>query len=281
MNHITKTLAYSVSVLFFGSSCASRELGSDFSSIGSPYGQIEGFVRQSGERVCVHKFEAQKGYKVSDPSGPTRVDCGTNVRWVAREDLTYSSNAMGKWLQEIRPGGVIKLNMQYATNQIFPMGNGAHRINEPLYGQGRCFVHPRLVSMLNAADSALRSRNPNLRLMLLDCYRPNYVSQRMWDLVRDPEWVAADGKSSHNRGGAVDLTLATVEGLEALAVDMGGEFDEFSSVSHYRAEGISPESREYRRILREAMQGAGFRPYDSEWWHFSADGHAEFLDLPL
>lgn len=75
-------------------------------------------------------------------------------------------------------------------------------------------------------------------------------------------------KSGHTRGSTVDLTLFDMSTGKEL--DMGGTFDYFGELSHpdYR-KGITQTQYDNRMILREAMLRFGFRPYDSEWWHFT------------
>ena len=65
-------------------------------------------------------------------------------------------------------------------------------------------------------------------------------------------------------------------------VDMGGTFDWFGHESHPDYGG-NPETLEYtgpesaitseqfhnRMVLRSAMLRHGFKPLDSEWWHFT------------
>ena len=86
-------------------------------------------------------------------------------------------------------------------------------------------------------------------------------------------------KSGHTRGSTVDLTLFDMNTEKE--VDMGGTFDWFGSESHPDCGG-NPATGEYRQndtitaqqfanrmILRRAMLRHGFKPYDSEWWHFT------------
>lgn len=91
-------------------------------------------------------------------------------------------------------------------------------------------------------------------------------------------------KSGHTRGSTVDLTLFDMATEKEL--DMGGTFDWFGVESHpdfcgnpdtgeYTG-GQSPAGRSiteeqfaHRMILRKAMLRHGFKPLDSEWWHFT------------
>ena len=93
-------------------------------------------------------------------------------------------------------------------------------------------------------------------------------------------------KSGHTRGSTVDLTLFDM--ATEREVDMGATFDWFGVESHPDFCG-NPETGEYtgdnsaspagrsitaeqfanRMILRRAMLAHGFKPLDSEWWHFT------------
>lgn len=93
-------------------------------------------------------------------------------------------------------------------------------------------------------------------------------------------------KSGHTRGSTVDLTLFDMRTEKE--VDMGGTFDWFGPESHpdfcgdpltgeYNADNssspagrsITAEQFANRMILRNAMMRHGFKPLDSEWWHFT------------
>ena len=84
----------------------------------------------------------------------------------------------------------------------------------------------------------------------------------------DQGYIAA--KSGHSRGSTLDLTLFDMDtGRE---VDMGGTFDYFGELSHPDYVGeLTEEQIENRGILRDIMTDNGFRPLDTEWWHFTLD----------
>lgn len=79
-----------------------------------------------------------------------------------------------------------------------------------------------------------------------------------------------DAKSGHSRGSTVDLTLFDMStGKE---VDMGGTFDYFGELSHPDyTETLTDQQYANRMILQEAMIRHGFRPLDTEWWHFTLE----------
>ena len=125
------------------------------------------------------------------------------------------------------------------------------------------------------------------RLKIYDAYRPqravdNFVSwaentgdKRMKKYFYpkvDKSKLFSEGyideKSGHSRGSTVDLTLFDIKtGKE---VDMGGTFDYFGELSHPSYKGnLTKEQIKNRKILREAMIAHGFKPLDTEWWHFT------------
>ena len=94
-------------------------------------------------------------------------------------------------------------------------------------------------------------------------------------------------KSGHTRGSTVDLTLFDMATEKEL--DMGGTFDWFGPESHpdfcgnpdtgvfdaraaaKKHRGLTEQQFRNRLILRQAMLRHGFKPIDSEWWHFTLE----------
>ena len=114
--------------------------------------------------------------------------------------------------------------------------------------------------------------------MMRQYFYPEVDKSRLFEL----EYIMA--KSGHTRGSTVDLTLFDM--TTEKEVDMGGTFDWFGEESHPDFGGnpetgifngkpspagrtITEEQFRNRQILREAMLRHGFKPLDSEWWHFT------------
>lgn len=140
----------------------------------------------------------------------------------------------------------------------------ANFMGQKIYPCAKCFLRPEVAEALEKANTLASAKN--LKLVIFDCYRPYGYQQKMFEIVNNPKYVAPPGKgSNHNRGAAVDLSLADNEGN---LLDMGNEFDDFSSLSHYISDKISAKAQNNRKQLRDIMKEAGFTPYDNEWWHF-------------
>ncbi|MEU8146757.1 M15 family metallopeptidase [Nonomuraea sp. NPDC048901] len=129
-----------------------------------------------------------------------------------------------------------------------------------------------------------------LTFKIWDGYRPRLVQRNIFEdylatlradhpdtdeeeLRKRAEVFVTDPGSSrrippHATGGAVDLTLVDAYGRE---LDMGTPYDHFgpeSAALYFEDNAWNTIARSNRRILRDAMTGAGFRCDADEWWHF-------------
>jgi D-alanyl-D-alanine dipeptidase len=164
------------------------------------------------------------------------------------------------------------LDIRYATSD--------NVLGRKLYGAARCLLRRPVAERLARAAALLRERG--YRLRLFDCYRPLSVQRELWRFRPQRGYVADPRTGSHhNRGAAVDLSLVARDGRE---IPMPTPYDTFDRRSRADAvKGIAPEAVESRRVLRRAMEEAGFRASRAEWWHFDAPDARRYplLDLPL
>ena len=76
-------------------------------------------------------------------------------------------------------------------------------------------------------------------------------------------------RSGHSRGSTVDLTLIDLASGAELA--MGTAWDFFDPASWPSSQEPSAQERANRALLRAVMLAAGFRPLETEWWHFTLE----------
>jgi D-alanyl-D-alanine dipeptidase len=149
------------------------------------------------------------------------------------------------------------VDLRYATDDNF-----MHKRVYPV--DAACLLLERSASLLVKAAEELRARG--YRLKLYDCYRPASVQAELWKVMPVPGYVADPKKgSNHSRGGAVDLTLVTLDGKD---VEMPSAYDAFGKTAHHSYAGGSEASRANRELLRAAMEGVGFVKNAMEWWHY-------------
>lgn len=197
----------------------------------------------------------------------TFFSCATRVSVASNEAHTIAAEPHDTTLVNISDyTNEVVLDLKYASSDNF--------LKEQVYDCAACYLRYATVKALLKAQ--VQARKSGYRLRIFDCYRPLSVQRKMWKLVPNPDYVADPGKGSiHNRGGALDLTLADSTGT---ALDMGAAFDHFGPEAAPSYSELSADVLENRRILRRIMKKAGFRQLPSEWWHFNLKGARE---LPI
>lgn len=148
-----------------------------------------------------------------------------------------------------------------------------------LYKNPTAYVRKVIADSLKKVQEELAEKG--LSLLFFDAYRPWSVTHKMWQIVPDERYAANPAKGSgHNRGIAVDVTLAKIDSGEKLA--MPTPFDEFSEKAHDDYMLLSKEILENRALLKRIMEKHGFSALPTEWWHFSmanSEGRFELLDI--
>lgn len=173
-------------------------------------------------------------------------------------------------LKSIIPG--IVYDLRYATKNNF--------MNRRMYPANTRKTYMRMTAALALLSVQDKLRPQGYGLKIWDAYRPYSVTEKFWELVKDERYVANPAKGSgHNRGIAVDLTI--IELATGKELDMGTGFDNFTDTAHHTFTNLSAEVLRNRKLLRDAMEAAGFVFFESEWWHYSLPNPAkyELLDL--
>ncbi|MGB5386513.1 M15 family metallopeptidase [Eudoraea sp.] len=148
-------------------------------------------------------------------------------------------------------------DLRYATENNF--------LKAKVYDCAECYTRVKTAKALIKANEDFIKQGYKIRFF--DCYRPNSVQYKMWEIVPNPQYVANPVKGSiHNKGGAVDITLVTLDGDE---LDMGTDFDFFGKKAYHDNKDLPQEILHNRKILKETMEKYGFWSVRTEWWHYN------------
>lgn len=148
-------------------------------------------------------------------------------------------------------------DLRYATKNNF--------LKAKMYECPECYTRVKTANALLEANKDFRERG--VKIKFYDCYRPNSVQYKMWEIVPNPQYVANPVKGSiHNRGGAVDITLVSLDGKE---LDMGTDFDFFGKRAYHDNFDLPQTILENRKLLKETMENHGFWSIRTEWWHYN------------
>lgn len=128
-----------------------------------------------------------------------------------------------------------------------------------------CLLQVSTVTKLGKAQEYLRAHG--YRLKIWDAWRPAEVQVSLHDSTRDTQLFVdpQEAWSKHCCGMAVDVTLVDAKGKEVL---MPSDFDATGVKAASTYIGSNPVMRRNLALLQTAMIQAGFKPIDSEWWHF-------------
>ena len=171
------------------------------------------------------------------------------------------------------------------------------------YEANHAILSKEAATALSKAADELREKGYVVKIF--DAYRPQRAVDHFvrWSKTDDqrnkkdyypdlakkslfPQYIAT--KSGHTKGSTIDMTICYKDTQKE--VDMGGHFDYFGPPSHptftgkYPGGEVTPQHKKNRLMLRELMIRHGFKPYNSEWWHFTLKNEpypTTFFDFPV
>ena len=150
----------------------------------------------------------------------------------------------------------VEISIEYATANNFT--------GRPVYHRASCYLHPEAEGLLRNAVRIAEAFS--LKLKIFDAFRPSEAQWILWNHTPDENFLANPHHGSpHSRGAAIDLTLVDLSGR---TLDMGTQFDSFTTRSHHGNMEISEEAQHNRALLMGIMTTAGWDFYKNEWWHY-------------
>lgn len=195
----------------------------------------------------------------------------------------------------------IQLDMRYFSNYNF-VGRRISGYKEPV-----CLLTLEAINSLMKAERILLSMG--LTFKVYDCYRPQQAVNDFANWAKDINNIKMkmefyptidkkklfkehyiDYHSGHSRGSTVDLTIVPINSIipdynlisyqvsctaskqyrtADNSLDFGTGFDCFSPISYPSYQNLLPQIKANRLLLRAIMVDAGFKPLETEWWHFT------------
>jgi len=166
----------------------------------------------------------------------------------------------------------IPIDVRYATSNNF--------MHQPLYPVAKSYLRAPAARALADVQRELAPRG--LGVKVFDAYRPYSITEKMWEPIKNPDFVADPAKGSrHNRGAAVDLTLIDLRTGKELP--MPTPYDDFTERARHDFNDLPADAIANRALLRDVMTKHGFDPLPSEWWHYDFRGWERFelMDVGL
>ncbi|MBD1262270.1 M15 family metallopeptidase [Maribacter polysiphoniae] len=208
--------------------------------------------------ILIYSCKESPTKKNIEPSAPLEVkDTVKTEKSVAKKFKTFESLADSTFVRLADFSDDFAYDMRYATENNF--------LKAKVYDCAECYTRVKTAKALIEANREFKEHG--VKIKFYDCYRPNSVQYKMWEIVPNPQYVANPVKGSiHNKGGAVDITLVTLEGEE---LDMGTDFDFFGKRAYHDNLDLPQDILDNRLLLKETMERHGFWSIRTEWWHYN------------
>ena len=153
----------------------------------------------------------------------------------------------------------IKIEMPYATVNNFT--------EQKIYDFSDAYLRYGTVIKLKAASDILKVQG--LGLKIWDAFRPISAQEKLYEAYPDPNVVShpVTGYRGHCRGNAVDVTMVDLTTGEELKMPTG--FDNFTAYADRDYSDCGETAAANAQLLEEVMTECGFKPLQSEWWHYT------------
>jgi D-alanyl-D-alanine dipeptidase len=191
------------------------------------------------------------------------------IKDIAMYEATVKADSNKKMVEIKSVIPNVVYDIKYATDKDFLRRN--------VYPLKTNYTFLRL-PVLNALALVQKDLNGRgMGLKIFDAYRPYSVTEKFWELVMNEKYVADPKKASgHNRGIAVDLTIIYMNNGKEIQMPTG--FDNFTDTAHQSFMGLPFEALQNRKILKDVMEKYGFKPMETEWWHYSWPDEKNYFD---
>lgn len=200
----------------------------------------------SESQVTVRRRDVSPNYYADSSTASTAV----------KEDVKHKNSDFVR-VRDYIPD--IEVELIYATDRNFT--------GQVIYDFDDAWLRYGTVKKLAKAQETLKQHGA--RIKIWDAFRPVSAQFKLWKICPNPVYVSNPNKgySSHSRGNTVDVTLVGEDGNEFV---MPTGFDDFSRRADRNYSDIKDKTAvSNAKLLEKVMSECGFKPYSSEWWHFS------------
>lgn len=221
---------------------------------------------ESGTDPSLERANRVHGVTMSPNRDIISIDSSKQEKSVPPPALYYTQTELDSifrlhdttWVDMSRVSSNFIMDIRYATSHNF--------MGLQIYDCPGCYLRKPIAKIFLKMSEELRAKH-QLRFKMFDCYRPSRAQWILWKDTPNPTYVADPRKgSTHSRGATADLTLVDSLGKD---LDMGTPFDFFGKKAHTYYEKLPKEVLANRKILIGMMKKYGFKPANSEWWHYT------------
>ena len=152
-----------------------------------------------------------------------------------------------------------EIDLRYATTDNFT--------GQVIYNFEDAYLRYGTLKKLMAASKILNEAGYGIKIW--DAFRPVSAQAALFEVHPDPNVVShpVTGYRAHCRGNAVDMTLVDLSTGEELPMPTG--FDDFTALADRNYSDCDPTLAANARLLEQVMSECGFKPLQTEWWHFT------------
>lgn len=162
----------------------------------------------------------------------------------------------------------IVIDLRYSTSENFT-GN-------VIYDDNNAYLCYGTLKKLAKVQSDLSEKG--YKLVIWDAYRSYEAQCKLWEVYPNPTYVAdpKNGRSSHNLGNTVDISIVHSDGS---FVFMPSQFDEFSLIADRNYYDVPQVAADNSLMLEQIMVDNGFKGYSGEWWHYEDIEKYALIDI--
>ncbi len=264
-----KYIAYSLGNFCFGGTKGARDYDTCIFQQAFTFGNDRKLIQANVPDIIPCSLSSVKDRNDYRP----KVAVGSQAESIKRKTRLVSDVVKVSKTDMVRVDSFIKnivIDLKYATTDNI---TGAK-----VYKSNVAYLRRGTAEKLAKASAILIKKGYKIKVW--DAYRPSKYQYILWNKAKDKTYFMNPYKavSVHTRGAAVDITLVKLDGSY---VDMPSGFDEQSKKASRAYTLCTPKQKANALLLENAMKSCGFKPLNTEWWHFDDTEYKSYGSIEL